>query len=157
MIKDRNRTSVLRQLQAIQRMPIEELHEKWLDLYGTEPPGYGPVFMKKRLAFRVQELFYGGMPEDAQRKLKYYMDIEAGKLSAKEKAGLPNKTHTGNVLPGTRLIRHWHGNKYEVIVREQGYEYEGQIYRSLSAIATKITGTKWNGITFFKCGKTTKK
>jgi len=55
-----NQTSVLRQLAALQKMSEQELKEKWRDLYGTEPPRYKASFLKKRLAYRIQELFFGG-------------------------------------------------------------------------------------------------
>ena len=56
---DKNRNSVLRQLAALQKMSLEELQDKWRDLYGSEPPQFKKAFLEKRLAYRIQELFYG--------------------------------------------------------------------------------------------------
>ncbi len=137
MPADRSRNSVLRQLAALQKMSTDELKDKWRDLYSTEPPGCKKAFIQKRLAFRIQELFYGGLPEDAQKELLGMTN------------GRKNKNKSGLVLPGTRFIREWGGNRHEVIAREKGFEYEGRGFRSLSAIATEITGTKWNGRKFF--------
>ena len=64
------KTSVLRQLATLQSMSLEQLREKWLDLYGTEPPQYKKQFLVKRLAHRIQELFYGGLSEQAKSHLK---------------------------------------------------------------------------------------
>lgn len=53
------------------------------------------------------------------------------------------------ILPGTRLVRVWNDRRYEVIVLADGYEFEGRTFRSLSAVAREITGTRWNGKVFF--------
>lgn len=139
MDNSRNRTSVLRQLAALQDMDREVLEEKWLDLYGSEPPRLRLSFMRRRLAYRIQELFYGGLDDFTKNRLGKVTDnFETKKLEVKIE-------REGKILPGTRFIREWNGNTYETIARENGFEYNGQLYRSLTAIATAITGTKWNG------------
>ena len=139
MTDNRNRTSVLRQLAALQKMPFSELQDKWRDLYGTEPPHFKSTFLKKRLAYRIQELFYGGLDESTRNRLDEIADgLEDRKPKTTVEVG-------GKILPGTRFTREWRGRIYETIVREDGFEYNGQMYHSLSAIATAITGTQWNG------------
>ena len=135
---NRNRTSVLRQLAALQGMSENELQEKWRDLYGSEPPRVKKLFLMRRLAFRIQELFYGGVTKKSKENIR---EIAGQYLAGR--ASLTNDD--GKILPGTRFIRGWHNRNYETIVRENGFEYNGQLYRSLSAIALAITGTKWNG------------
>ena len=137
MTDDKNRTSVLRQLAVLQKMSKNKLREKWRDLYGTEPPGYSSAFMRKRLIYRIQELFYGGLPEHAAQVVR---DAKKGGKKDKE---------SNRILPGTRFVRVWNGVRYEVITRQKGFEYNGCLYRSLSAVATKITGVRWNGPLFF--------
>jgi len=66
MQTDRNQNSVLRQLAALQKMSLCDLREKWKDLYGSEPPNYGQVFIRRRLAYRIQELFYGGLKKEVK-------------------------------------------------------------------------------------------
>ena len=127
--------SVRRQLLALAQMDKEELISKWQDLFGTTPPEYGTLFMRKRLAHRIQELFYGGLPD----MLKTQM------LSQKKL----QKRNAGILQPGNRIVREWHGEKHEVIIRNNGVEYQGVIYRSLTAVAKKITGGHWNGRHFF--------
>lgn len=139
MTEDRNRTSVLRQVAALRKMSLTELQEKWRDLYGTEPPRFRKTFIQRRLAFRIQELFYGGLDDSIRKKLE---DISKNNAAKKTKSRVEID---GKVLPGTRFVREWKGKLYETIVREDGFEYNGQMYRSLSAIATAITGTQWNG------------
>ena len=65
----RSRHSVLRQLATLETMTMEQLREKWLDLYGSDPPLYKRQFLIKRLAYRIQELFYGGLSEAAKAHL----------------------------------------------------------------------------------------
>ncbi|MEE9369147.1 MAG: DUF2924 domain-containing protein [Pontiella sp.] len=144
---DRSRVSVLRQLAALEKMSSEQLREKWFDLYGEQAPKYRKAFLLKRLAYRIQELYYGGLSEPSKECLK---QIAGKDPIATVKVPVPDarKPHD-SILPGTRFVRLWHQRQYEVIARETGFEYEGQIYRSLSAVARTITGTQWNGKIFF--------
>ncbi len=148
MTEDRNRNSILRQLAALKRMSLEEVTEKWRDLYGSEPPNYRSSFMKKCLAYRIQELFYGGLPESVQSRLEQLAAKDPLCLGGKQK--MPDKQkHPGAVFSGTRFTREWNGNFYEVIARDNGFEYKGQVFRSLTAVATHITGVKRSGNLFF--------
>jgi len=135
MPDERTRNSVLRQLAALQNLSLAELQEKWRDLNGTEPPGYGAIYLKKRLAYRIQELFYGGLSDVTKEKIK--------------RAAKPEADVRSTVLPGTRFLREWNGKTYEVVTLEKGFEFDGRKFRSLSAIASHITGTHWNGMKFF--------
>jgi len=134
-----NRTGVLRQLTALQNMDRKALEDKWRDLFGIEPPKFRRVFLQKRLAYRIQELFYGGLSESTKEKLEAIADKAEGKKPK------PKIESNGKILPGTRFVREWNGKLYETTVREDGFEFNGQIYGSLSAVATTITGTQWNG------------
>ena len=139
MNNDKNRPGVLRQLFALQEMDRKAIEDKWRDLYGTEPPNFKKTFLQRRLAFRIQELFYGGVDDSTKQKLSEITDkLEDKKPKARVEID-------GRILPGTRFVREWKGKLYETIVRDDGFEYNGQMYRSLSAIATAITGTQWNG------------
>ena len=127
MTKMEDQDAVRRQLLSLGTLTREELTEKWKDLFGRTPPNYGTLFMRKRLAWRIQELFYGDIPEALQRVL--------------HGDGDPLKPKTGRRMrPGTMLVRMWHGARHEVTIRQNGFEYQGQLYRSLSAVAKKITG-----------------
>jgi len=134
-----NQESVRRQLLALAQMSKPELAEKWQDLFGKEAPNYGTVFMRKRLAFRVQELFYGGLSRDL---LKAMLRNGGDPVAAQAKKRGPR--------PGTIIVRMWHGERHEVVIRTNGFEYNGQLYRSLTAVARKITGAHWNGKRFFQ-------
>jgi hypothetical protein len=94
------------------------------------------------LAYRIQEQAYGGLSTETQRGLR--------KLVRKFEAN-PNAELSGvvRIKPGTRLIRDWRGQPHRVTVLENGYEYAGKRYPSLSQIARLITGTRWSGPLFF--------
>ncbi|OGV54634.1 MAG: hypothetical protein A2017_20445 [Lentisphaerae bacterium GWF2_44_16] len=147
---DRNRNFVLRQLAALQKMSLRDLKEKWRDLYGSEPPDFSRAFLLKRLAYRIQELHYGGISEGVYARLSEMAEHDKALFPGKKDTNLGRRPNiVGQILPGTRLVREWNGNRYEVLAAEKGFEYSGKNYRSLSAIASEITGTKWNGKLFF--------
>ena len=143
----RARHSVLRQLATLETMTMAQLHEKWRDLYGGEPPGYKRQFLIKRLAYRIQELFYGGLSEAAKAQLRRVgQDDPVARVDRRVSDSPQGKA---DILPGTRFVRIWKDRRYEVLAHENGFEYEGRMFRSLSAVAREITGTRWNGKIFF--------
>ncbi len=143
----RTRHSVLRQLATLKNMTLEQLREKWLDLHGSKPPPYKKQFLIKRLAYRIQELFYGGLSEGAKGRLgQIAQDDPMARVDVRVSEKRPSKN---GILPGTRFERIWKGRRYEVLAQEKGFEYDGRIFRSLSAVAREITGTRWNGRLFF--------
>jgi Protein of unknown function (DUF2924) len=136
--------SVLAQLAALPEKSTAELKRLWRDLYDREPPPYNKPFLVKRLAYRVQELAYGGLSARAEAKLDRLIAEEEARLNGK----LP-KNRGDRPIAGTRLIREWQGVEHTVTVLADGFEYQGRRYKSLSAIARAITGTRWNGPAFF--------
>jgi hypothetical protein len=90
-------------------MSLEQLREKWLDLYGAEPPKYKKQFLIKRLAYRIQELFYGGLSEQAKAHLRR---VASSDPVATVKRRIPEERKSNEaLLPGTRLVRVWNGPK----------------------------------------------
>jgi len=144
---ERNRTSVLRQLAHLQNMTLKQLREKWIDLYGNNPPEYKKQFLIKRLAYRIQELFYGGLSEQTKSNLKKVAKSDPIATISRK---IPQaRKSQESILSGTSFVRIWKDQRYEVVAVENGFEYKGVIYKSLSAVARKITGTQWNGKVFF--------
>jgi hypothetical protein len=131
--------NVVAQVAELNRMGMPQLKERWKALFDTEAPARNRAHMVKRLAYRIQELAYGGLPEQTVAQLREIADEH-------EKAS--NRRRNGPV-PGTRFVREWNGERYEVTVTRDGYEYRGRPFKSLSAIAREITGTRWNGPLFF--------
>ena len=143
----RTRHSVLRQLATLETLSLEQLHEQWRDLYGGEPPHYKRQFLIKRLAYRIQELFYGGLSEAAKTHCGTSPGATRWRGWTSRVSGNPRSK--ADILPGTRFVRIWKDRRHEVLAHENGFEYEGRMFRSLSAVAREITGTRWNGRLFF--------
>jgi hypothetical protein len=137
-------TNVLGRLAALQTAPTTALKEQWRQLFGKEPPPWNRAYIQSRLAYRIQELAYGGLkPETRARLVALGEQLDGGNIV------LRRIRADSRPLPGTRLIREHDGVQHVVTVRAEDFEYEGRPYRSLSAVARHITGTRWNGWTFF--------
>jgi hypothetical protein len=143
--------SVLAQLVALKTAPVAELKQKWRDLFDRDPPPYNRRFLESRLAYRIQELAYGGLSEETLERLDALADELDGK-APKRRTLLASRP-----IAGTRLVREWNGVEHCVTVRQQDFEYQGRPYKSLSAIARHITGTRWNGLIFFGLKNTRKR
>ncbi len=137
--------SVVAQLAALKDAPTPALKAKWRELFDTEPPPYNRRFLESRLAYRIQELAYGGLKSQTLARLK-----ELGKQFDKpDGASIRKRAVSDRPIAGTRLIREYQGIEHCVTVRRDDFEYQGRPYQSLSAIARAITGTRWNGLVFF--------
>ncbi|PAP95436.1 DUF2924 domain-containing protein [Mesorhizobium wenxiniae] len=135
--------AVIGRLAAIKAMDIVALKGMWRDLFAAEPPPYNRKFLESRLAYRVQELAYGGLkPETLKRLAALAEDLEP-------RSGGRGTRSDNRPIAGTRLMREWQGVEHCVTVLADSYEYDGRPYKSLSAIARAITGTRWNGLVFF--------
>src|SRR5207237_9872171 len=92
--------------------------------------------------YRMQEVVLGGLRPERERQLRQIGRQFAETGEIRRRAGLELKS-------GTRLVRDWQGRTYEVLVLDDGFSWQGTHYRSLSAVARKITGTAWSGPLFF--------
>lgn len=136
--------TVLARLAALKTTPTPDLKRQWRDLFETEPPPYNRRFLESRLAYRIQELAYGGLkPETVERLEALGQQLDGGNMV------LRRIRTEEKPISGTRLIREWQGAEHCVTVRDHDYEYQGRPYKSLSAVARAITGTRWNGWVFF--------
>jgi hypothetical protein len=138
------KADVLGRLAALKTDTIADLKQQWRTLFGAEPPPYNRRFLESRLSYRVQELAFGGLkPETLARLEALGEQFDGGKVTARRRRG------DDRPIAGTQLIREYQGVEHVVTVTRDGYEYQGRPYRSLSAIARSITGTRWNGRVFF--------
>ncbi len=139
---------ILKQIADLNGKSQENLKATWIEYFGSEPPAYRRGFLIRGLAHRIQELTYGGLPEAHQAKLDALVEDRPVK---------GRKPEATTLLPGTKLVRDWHGTAHHVVVTADGFEYQGRRFKSLSAIANLITGTRWNGWTFFGCANPNKR
>src|SRR5712664_2167243 len=125
------------------KLDIRELREEWRRLYKTDAsPHLSRELLIRAVAYRMQEVALGGLRPEPQRQLRQIaMELK--------QTGEAAKHFRPQLKPGTRLIREWQGRTYEVVVLDDGLSWQGMQYRSLSAIARKITGTAWSGPLFF--------
>jgi hypothetical protein len=133
-----------RSREALSRLPtldLGKLRELWCQLYKTETtPRLSRELLVRAVAYRMQEVAAGGPRLELQRQLRHIaLELQqTGRVSIRPR-----------LKSGTRLMREWRGQSHEVLVLDDGFSWEGSHYRSLSAVARKITGTAWSGPLFF--------
>jgi hypothetical protein len=121
-----------------------ELLTKWRERLKQPPPSHlNKPILVPLLAYRLQEQVYGGLKPAYKRRLREL--AESFNLNRAATA----VSSSARIKPGTRLIRQWDGQTHHVTVAEEGFEYKGERYKSLSEIARLITGTRWSGPLFF--------
>lgn len=128
---------------ALAAMSMTAKKAEWRRLYGEPaPPAFGAGLLGRGIAHALQEKAGGG-PDKALRRRIEQLNAKSQKNGAKASVA---------IKPGTWLSRTWHGEVHQVIVLDSGFEYRGERYASLSAIARRITGTGWSGPRFFGLG-----
>jgi hypothetical protein len=135
---------ILARLAALKAMSVKELKTEWQALFDAPAPNNSRTFIESRLAYRIQELTYGGPDKQTRRLLDLLADEVEGTLTRKAQIADPR-----NPVVGTKLIREWNGVAHTVTVLREGFDWDGRRYKSLSAVARAITGTRWNGYRFF--------
>ena len=139
-----NHDPIPARLAALKSTPTKDLKDQWRELFDSEPPPFNRRYLESRLAYRIQELAYGGLkPETVRRLERLGEELDGGD---RKKSRIRADFHP---IAGTRLIREWQGVEHVVTVTVDGFEWQGRPYKSLSAIARAITGTRWNGWVFF--------
>jgi hypothetical protein len=158
--------NVGKEVAALQRMTVNELRVRYAEVFGDETRTGNKAWLVKRIAWRLQAMAEGGLSERArQRAEELANDADVRMSPPKPKPATPpneQRTVTAAVrftddrrlpLAGTVLTREYKGEKLQVRVLTNGFEYEGDVFRSLSAVAKKITGTHTNGYLFFRLQK----
>ena len=137
---------LLDRLASLPNLSLGDLRLEWRRLFRAEPPRLSRDILMRGLAYRLQEVAYGGLSRITQRRLATLMhELETdGRIAAP-----PGP----RIKPGARLIREWHGRTHTVCVTETGFEFDGKLYRSLTTIARDITGAHWSGPRFFGLAK----
>ena len=130
------------ELDRIRSLGPEELRQEWRRLYGGVAPRISRDLLVLAIGYRVQEIEQGGLGKATRRKL---LTIAKTLRSSGRVVATPSLS----LKPGARLIREWGGRTHTVTVTEDGFEYGGMSYPSLTTIAKKITGAHWSGPRFF--------
>ena len=147
--------SILSQIMKLERMSIKELIPKYKELYGdTALPQNNKPYLFKRIAYKLQELEYGGISEQAKSKIQELIQQEdpINKFAKKKKimaVTVPSSRDSRLPFPGTIVRKNYKDKVIEVMVLEKGFEYNSKPYNSLSKIACEVTGTHCSGFAFF--------
>ena len=149
---------VEREIAALDGLDLKALQNRWRELYKVEPPfKIRSGFLRRAIAYRLQELVFGGLSTKT-RQLRSIADdararrqpSAAGAANGSFEAPVSTLAPRRRILsPGTRLLREWNGGTEIVDVLVDGFGWRGKTYRTLSAAAVAITGTKWSGPKFF--------
>ena len=162
------------EIAKLEDLAVSELAERWQDLFGEAPRSRNKAWLRKRIAYRMQEMAFGGLSPAALERIEELAEKapirrRGGRLLSaltngaperpKKPAGPERRVAAAVTAPSERderlppegyiLTREHGGETHEVEVLEDGFEYEGRPYRTLSEVARAITGAKWNGYTFF--------
>ena len=149
-----------RAVAALDEMTVTRLRERYVELFGDECRSKHRDFLRKRLAWRIQALAEGDLSERARQRaeeLANDADLRLRPPKAPVEPVGPERTtvarlpvyNSRKLMPGVILTRQYKGKTIVVTVVERGYEYAGERYRSLSAVAKTVTGSHWNGMKFF--------
>jgi hypothetical protein len=151
-----------KELAALDRMSVDELREKHRLVFGEENRSRHKDYLRKRIAWRLQSLAEGGLSERARKRaeeLANDADLRIRMPAAPqvtpdaeprtEVLQFVENRDTRLPMPGTVLSRRYRGQDVRVTVLNDGFEFEGEVFRSLTAIAKAVTGSHWNGMLFF--------
>lgn len=150
-----------KEVAAMQCMTVPELRDKYAEVTGETTTSRHKQYLIRRIAWRLQANEEGGLSERARRRaaeLAADSDVRLTPPSRKAVTA-PERTRVARIsftkddrlpMPGAAITREYKGQTVEVKVLPDGFEYQGEVYRTLSAVAKAITGTHWNGYHFFK-------
>ena len=153
-----------KEITVLKRMTVPELRRKYAQVFGEDTTSRHKEYLIRRIVWRLQVNQEGGLSERAKRRAR---DLATGsdvRLTAPRPCPVApsGETATASVefpqddrlpMPGAIITRRYKNRTVEVRVLPRGFEYEGEVYRTLSAVAKKVTGTHWNGYGFFRLGQ----
>jgi len=152
-------------IEALRHMTVGQLKQKYGEVFGEASRSHHKQFLFRRIAWRMQANAWGGLSERARRRVleiaddadlrirapRNFLKVELDESRTIETRVAPTEDPR-LPIPGTMLVRRYRGKDIVVRVREDGFEYGGNIHRSLSSAVREATGTPWNGFAFFGLG-----
>ena len=158
-------TKIARQIAELDGLTVSQLQEKWEEVWQEPCRSRNKDNLRKRIAWRIQANAYGGLSQRALERAHELADETLLRVRSPKtpsgKSGGETITHRFTPandprlpMPGAVITREYRGRKLVVSVLDEGFEFDGQVFKSLSAIATAITGSHWNGMLFFGLKKT---
>ncbi len=145
-----SRKTIAEEIAELRAMDVPRLVERYEALFGKPPRVRHKDWLWKRIAWKLQERRLGGLSKVAKARLEELIaDIELPLAESTAKASAETSRDPKALLPGTYLMRIWHGQQIRVRVLDNGFDWDDQVFRSLSAVARAVTGAHWNGRLFF--------
>ncbi|MFA5337360.1 MAG: DUF2924 domain-containing protein [Candidatus Omnitrophota bacterium] len=151
--------NLLTKIMNLKDASLEELKKKYLELFESKPvPSNNKTYLWKKIAYKLQEIEYGGLSTEAQGKIQGLIqkyDPVNNKAMRPEDTSQdqPKKTNLRRdkrlPIPGTVITKEYKGIKLQIKILESGFEYSSKVYKTLTAIAKEVTGAHWNGYLFF--------
>lgn len=164
--KTEKKINIAAELARLAKMTAPELRARHMELFGERARSHHRQFLVRQIAWRLQVEAEGGLPEETRQfalaiareaPLRVRIESAAARGVAVEERTVSTRLATDQdvrlPMPGSLIMKEHKGERYIVKVLDNGFDYEGRLYRSLSAIALEITGTRWNGYTFFSLTK----
>lgn len=153
-----------KEMTALKRMTVPELRRKYAQVFGEDTTSRHKEFLIRRIVWRLQVNQEGGLSERARQRARELATESDVRLTAPRPRPIApgGETTTAAIefpqddrlpMPGAIITRRYKNQTVEVRVLPRGFEYEGEVYRTLSAVAKKVTGAHWNGFNFFKLGE----
>ncbi len=145
---------ILTRILDLKTASLPELQKEYSALYGSKKtPSGNRAYLWQKITYRIQELEYGAMPQEALDKVKELAqeyDPINNKASRPDTAKRQHLSRDQRLpMPGTIITKEYKAITVEVKVLEKGFEYKSKVYKSLTAIAKEVTGCHWNGYLFF--------
>jgi Protein of unknown function (DUF2924) len=152
------RLNIAKEVAALKRMTTTQLRTRYAEVFHEATNANNKAWLLRRIAWRLQALAEGDLSERArQRAAELANDADLRTSPPREKPTVPIRTQTTPVKvagrlphPGTIITRDYKGETLQVKVLPKGFEFEGEVYSSLSAVAKKITGSHTSGFLFFR-------
>ncbi|MBU2501132.1 DUF2924 domain-containing protein [bacterium] len=153
-----------KEITALKRMTVPELRRKYAQVFGEDTTSRHKEYLIRRIVWRLQVNQEGGLSERAKRRARDLATESDVRLTAPRPRPVAPGSGTAPTplefpqddrlpMPGAIITRRYKNRTVEVRVLPRGFEYEGEVYRTLSAVAKKVTGTHWNGYGFFRLGQ----
>jgi len=139
---------ISKEIADLRRMGVPELVERYIAVFGKLPRTKNPTWLWRKIAWKIQEQRFGGLSQAAKERLEELI-AELELPIGRENRAIVRAPRRREITPGTTVSRVWKDRELRATSVEGGWEYEGTVYRSLSAIAEHITGSHWNGRHFF--------
>lgn len=146
------------QIMELKTKSLKELKAKYEEFFnGQKATSNKKIFLWRKLAYRIQEINYEGLSDDTQTRLneliEHYDPVNNKALRPNKLTQEISQEHSARdqrlPIPGTVFTKMYKGQPLEIITLEEGFEFKGKTYKTLSAIAKEVTGTHWNGYLFF--------